>query len=131
MGLWGWESFDEENPIHGYDDTGAYEVSLTVDNRFFACPTTYTLTLQVIPDELFFPNAFTPNRDGINDQFHIGYEGVVEAEWMIFDRWGQQIQVFSGIDQSWDGTVNGRPAPEGCMCSNWARLNSGDWIERG
>lgn len=123
----------EEFPTHGYAEPGTYAVTLTADNEFFACPTTYTLTLEIIPDgSIFLPNAFTPNNDGINDRFRIGYEGVVEAEWIIFDQWGRQIQVFNGMEAGWDGRVNGRPAPEGVYVLKLrARLNSGDWVERG
>ncbi len=123
----------DENPVYGYDETGTYEVTLTADNRFFACPTTYSLILEIIPDgSLFLPNAFTPNNDGVNDLFRIGYEGVVEAEWIIFDRWGKQIQVFNGVEEGWNGTVNGQPAPEGVyVLKVRARLNSGVWVERG
>ncbi|MDR1681382.1 MAG: gliding motility-associated C-terminal domain-containing protein [Prevotellaceae bacterium] len=52
--------------------------------------------------EYFLPRVFTPNGDGINDIFMIGYRLV------IFDRLG--IVIFEG-DNGWDGTHNGSPAP--------------------
>ncbi|MDR2361383.1 MAG: gliding motility-associated C-terminal domain-containing protein [Prevotellaceae bacterium] len=52
--------------------------------------------------DYFLPKVFTPNGDGINDIFMIGYRLV------IFDRLG--IVIFEG-DNGWDGTYNNKPAP--------------------
>jgi len=64
--------------------------------------------------QLFFPNAFTPDGDGINDLFGpVGYK-LDELEFMIFDRWGEVIFTANGPDQQWNGQMaNGRPAPTG------------------
>jgi gliding motility-associated-like protein len=53
--------------------------------------------------DLFVPKVFTPDGDGINDFFMRGYELI------IFDRLG--IIIFKG-DDGWDGTYNGKPAPQ-------------------
>ncbi len=54
------------------------------------------------------PNAFTPDADGINDNFSIVCEGFANVvEFQIFNRWGQLV-----YDElaPWDGTQNGAPA---------------------
>jgi gliding motility-associated-like protein len=54
---------------------------------------------------LYVPNAFSPNGDGINDYFEIygnksswKYVGV-----MIFNRWGEKVFESNDIDFKWDG----------------------------
>ena len=67
-----------------------------------------------INDNLFLPNAFSPNGDGINDYFRIenfGYQGV-EA-FYVFNRWGEKIyQTMDGM-KGWDGSVRDRQADAG------------------
>lgn len=60
--------------------------------------------------ELFIPNAFTPNNDGINDQFEVKGIGVDKFAIRIFDRWGNQVYESFEITESWDGTSEGKPA---------------------
>jgi gliding motility-associated-like protein len=50
------------------------------------------------------PNAFTPDGDGINDIFAVGFELTV------FNRWGQKV--YEGT-KGWDGTYNGRKVSPG------------------
>jgi gliding motility-associated-like protein len=53
---------------------------------------------------LVFPNAFTPNNDGLNDVFRLKYPGIVaDYHLQIFNRWGQLV--YSGSDPfgGWDG----------------------------
>ncbi|MDR0668222.1 MAG: putative Ig domain-containing protein [Prevotellaceae bacterium] len=52
--------------------------------------------------DYFIPKVFTPNGDGVNDVFMIGYTLT------IFDRLG--IVIFEG-DNGWDGTYLNKPAP--------------------
>ena len=62
---------------------------------------------------LFIPNAFTPNGDGINDRFQINGAFVRRFELNIFDRWGRLVFQAQAMGDSWDGTIKGRLAPEG------------------
>ena len=56
------------------------------------------------------PNAFSPNNDGINDQFCLdGWSDCVDAfEILIFDRWGEQVYESIDPDFCWDGIYKGR-----------------------
>ena len=59
-----------------------------------------------------YPEFFSPNGDGINDNWHIkGGSNFVAAEVKIFDRFGKLITVLNTSNPSWDGTFNGKLLP--------------------
>ncbi|MEO7081876.1 MAG: choice-of-anchor L domain-containing protein, partial [Flavobacteriales bacterium] len=59
------------------------------------------------PATLFFPNAFTPDGDGVNDRFGPVSSSVYEFQMLIFDRWGHVVFESNDINTQWDGTVMG------------------------
>ena len=106
------------NPEHAYADMQPTIVTvqtLTING----CPATDTITLTPAA-QLFFPNAFTPNGDGINDTF--GATGLLleEFELVIFDRWGAEVATVSGVGAMWNGRFrNGQIAPTGVYVYNF------------
>ncbi|MDA3912411.1 MAG: gliding motility-associated C-terminal domain-containing protein [Bacteroidales bacterium] len=65
-------------------------------------------------DCLRIPNAFTPNDDGINDNFIIeNLEFYPNSKLQIFNRWGQLLYEGGPNEEPWDGTYNGNPVPTG------------------
>ena len=62
-----------------------------------------------------FPNAFTPDGDGLNDAFKaIGQpDNLSSFSMTIFNRWGQRVFESGDITRGWDGTYQGKPAPAG------------------
>ncbi len=63
--------------------------------------------VEVLPEFTFFiPNAFTPNGDGINDDFNGKGIGITKYEMMIFDRWGNMIFFTDSLYKNWDGRAN-------------------------
>jgi gliding motility-associated-like protein len=57
---------------------------------------------------VFFPNAFTPNGDGINDDLGASYFPVpAEFELVIFDRWGGEVFRSTDPEERW--TAEGYP----------------------
>ncbi|WP_155209766.1 gliding motility-associated C-terminal domain-containing protein [Fulvivirga aurantia] len=71
-----------------------------------------TITL-IKPNNIYFPNAFTPDGDGLNDSFGINGRFIVNFELKIFNRWGEMIFTSSSMENNWDGTLNGNPLPQG------------------
>ncbi|MBM3938347.1 MAG: T9SS type B sorting domain-containing protein [Sphingomonadales bacterium] len=67
------------------------------------------------PSTIFMPNAFTPNNDGRNDFYPLNQYKVKGATYnvKIYNRWGEKIMEMESPDINWDGTINGKPAPEG------------------
>ncbi len=76
------------------------------------------LVSEEIPEfEIYIPNAFSPNNDGINDIFQIKFPhstfNLQHSTLSIFDRWGGEVFSSSGIDNGWDGKKNGKDCPGG------------------
>jgi gliding motility-associated-like protein len=67
--------------------------------------------------ELYIPNAFTPNGDGLNDALRVFPVGIREfGSLSIYNRYGQLIFQTSDYHKGWDGTLNG------------TRLSSGNFV---
>lgn len=64
---------------------------------------------------LFYPKAFTPNDDNLNDTFNVfGYaEFMSSFELKIFNRWGELLFTTESLTEGWDGRFRGSPQPEG------------------
>src|SRR5690606_36736289 len=67
--------------------------------------------------DIFIPNAFSPNADGLNDVFrpvfHQSRANFI-AELSIYDRFGDPVYFYRGSSPSWDGTYRqGESAVEG------------------
>ncbi|NET32486.1 MAG: gliding motility-associated C-terminal domain-containing protein [Cyanothece sp. SIO1E1] len=63
--------------------------------------------------EVFTPNAFSPNDDGIHDSFFPQFPtevNILDYQLKIFDRWGALIFSSPNAEQVWDGSFAGRPA---------------------
>jgi gliding motility-associated-like protein len=77
----------------------------------------WTLTSDEGPfTDLFIPDAFTPNGDGLNDEFLPipNTDFVVNGfEFYIFDRMGRKIFESKDINNGWNGKIEGDSAPVG------------------
>jgi len=64
---------------------------------------------------IFVPNAFSPNGDGLNDEFKAiaSSNQITSFHMYIYNRWGEQIFECSDITQGWDGEYKGQPSPTG------------------
>lgn len=65
--------------------------------------------------QIFTPNSFTPNQDGINDYFYTHSEGIPNFQYLrVWDRWGTLMFETNPMSKVWDGyDLNGKPAPAG------------------
>jgi len=69
--------------------------------------------VELCEPRLFFPNAFTPDGNGTNDDFGPVGEIVTEYSMSIYDRWGKLIFISNSQNDYWDGTISGQPVSEG------------------
>ena len=53
---------------------------------------------------LYVPNAFTPDGDGLNDIFKAEGIDISEFKMEIFNRWGDLVFISENIRQGWDGS---------------------------
>jgi len=66
----------------------------------FAAPALYAQD----PDPNFeATNVFTPGGDGINDLYKVKVEGFEEVTCSIYNRYGEMVYRFYGLDGHWDG----------------------------
>lgn len=63
--------------------------------------------------DIYVPTAFSPNNDGLNDQFRIYPVGFLVKEWKIFDRWGNLVFSSNDPQKGWNGKLNGQPLASG------------------
>jgi gliding motility-associated-like protein len=65
-------------------------------------------SVEVIDEECFnnlwFPNTFTPNGDGLNELFKVYGEGIVGYQLQIFDRWGSLVFESPDLNDTWNGS---------------------------
>ena len=63
---------------------------------------------------VFIPDAFSPNKDAINDLFAVRGQFIETSRLIVYNRWGQPIfESDDAIKKGWDGQLNGQIAPEG------------------
>ena len=90
--------------------------SVLVTNNY-GCTATDTILINSLckSAQVFIPNAFTPDGDGLNDILMVRGRGVTVKSFRIFNRWGELVferQNFFPDDpkNGWDGKVRGVPA---------------------
>ncbi len=74
------------------------------------------------------PNIFSPNGDGINDNFVISNYPDQELNCEIFDRWGNLVFVSTNENHSqewsWNGKHNGKDCPSGVYAFVLRKINA-------
>jgi gliding motility-associated-like protein len=104
------ESSTTEHPMHEYTYPGVYPVTLTVTNTY-GCEGRITDEVVVTNDfQVYIPNSFTPNNDGLNDVFMPVMEGmefVTRYEFQVFNRWGEVVWETTNPNIGWAGNPKG------------------------
>ncbi|MEZ4774483.1 MAG: gliding motility-associated C-terminal domain-containing protein [Bacteroidia bacterium] len=100
------------NPYFEVNQAGRYEVEIS--NICGTISDEIQVDYTLCDCSLFFPNAFTPNEDGVNETFGAKFSCEIGSWQMeIFDRWGKRILSTGNPDYQWDGTFRGKDCPEG------------------
>ncbi|HRZ41192.1 MAG TPA: gliding motility-associated C-terminal domain-containing protein [Bacteroidales bacterium] len=115
---WHWDFKDgntstQQNPVHKFTSLGTFPVTLTVTDMI-GCEG--QISHPVLVKDItaaFFPNAFTPDGDGLNDFFMPRGIYITEYSLMVFDRFGRAVFYSTDPLSGWDGTIEGSNAAEG------------------
>ena len=115
----------ESEPSVRREETGSRDMAYYFVDHFTIAPYLPELAIegeqgvQPRPEEtelegVFIPNAFTPDGDALNDDWHWSMPEGVTADVLIFNRTGHAVwsgQMGSSSDHGWTGTL-----PSGAKC---------------
>ncbi len=78
----------------------------------FGCEDTAQVVVNVLTPQcaepfVFIPRAFTPNGDGTNEKVFVRGDYLIEMEFVIYNRWGEQVFLTKNRADGWDGTHKG------------------------
>ena len=114
----GLSCYDCIDPTATPVESTSYTITAT---SFDGCSTTETLSLNIDKKrDVYVPNIFSPNGDGLNDRLSVfgGPEVANVMAMRIYSRWGELVYEQSNINvndelMGWNGTFQGRQVPRG------------------
>ena len=89
------------------NETYCYKIIGYKDNKI-SKSNSICITSQNNYNPIPIPNAFTPNNDGLNDEFKPYDSGVSDFKMLIFNKFGEKIFESNDINLGWDGYFNGK-----------------------
>jgi gliding motility-associated-like protein len=94
------------NATYSVLEEGQYAVEVT---NSLGCIGRDSVFMELIcPTDIYVPNAFSPNDDGINDTFGIYSKDILSMKLSIFDRWGNLLFQTQKPEEQWDGTFQNK-----------------------
>lgn len=104
----------DKDPVYSYNKAGSYDIRLIV-NSADGCKDTADLKAYKVsvPDNVYIPDAFSPNNDNANDVFRILGSPLADVSFQVYDQWGIQVFTSNSKDNGWDGTFKGTKQPSG------------------
>lgn len=107
---------DIENPIAIFNTPADRLMYQVIGFDEAGCSDTAILYIRVFANgpAIYVPNAFTPNKDGLNDGLRPILAGMQQLLFFkIFNRYGQLVFETNTDKKAWDGNVNGKPQASG------------------
>lgn len=97
------------------------EFSYILSMKDQQCTAVDTIKIKVIDPKdlectkLYLPKAFTPNADGLNDEFFISNPYAIEnvTSFEVLDGWGGRVFYTTDKFERWDGTFSGQKVNPG------------------
>ncbi len=92
------------------------EVTLTVRAKgTISCQVSVSAPIKgrTLTDQLFIPNAFSPNGDGLNDVLLVYGYTIKTMKFVVFNQWGEKIFESNNQATGWNGTYKNKPQPSG------------------
>jgi gliding motility-associated-like protein len=93
-----------------------------IDEFFLESWNTITVSVKDCPPEpepepvyndIFIPNIFSPNNDGLNDVLYVRGEGIAQLSFIVYHRWGEKVFESNDPHHGWDGMFKGKQAETG------------------
>lgn len=101
--------FNQQDLDYTFYDEGTFYLRYIASNADGSCEAIgETYTVGIGASELLCPNAFSPNDDGVNDEWKVSYRSITEFKCWIFDRYGAQMCYFDNPELGWDGKKGGK-----------------------
>jgi len=117
--IWNWYINDllvanVENPVFSIPDFGNSMLILQVQNNFGCMDTIQKQMYIKEVANIWIPNAFSPNGDGMNETYAIStINKLSDFTLKIFNRWGQMVFETNYITEGWDGKYKNEDCPVG------------------
>lgn len=106
--------FNEQDLTYTFLEEGTHYVRYIGSNADGSCEAVgETYAVSVGASELLCPNVFSPNGDGVNDEWKVAYRSLIDFECWIFDRYGNQLCHFTDPSLGWDGMRGGKAVKSG------------------
>ena len=99
-------SSSSENPSHTYQNSGVYNVQLTVIDANMCVDSIVKQIAIKLNFDFYLPNSFTPDGNSLNDSFGpVGklLEKCTNYEFSIYNRWGERVFFTNDIKMRWNG----------------------------
>jgi len=107
-----------EDLFYTYSDTGNFTITLFLENEG-DCMSEFQQDVCIkAAHRLYAPNAFTPNRDGVNDFFQFTGVNIKSLYFQIYDKYGTKMYEGFSMDDRWDGHFKNKPMPNGTYVFN-------------
>ena len=103
-GTYTWSDGSTEG-MRQLSEAGLYNVEVFDGNCYFE-DSFELMTRECIYFSVFQPNVFSPNNDGINDEFRLEFDPLIQVQSFnlnIFDRWGNHLFSSSDHLEGWNG----------------------------
>jgi len=120
---------DCANPSASPSQTTTYTVTIVTDDGCVG-QAQVTISIEELCGETFLPTMFSPNNDGVNDEFCVLGNCVIGVELIIYNRWGEKVFETNDPTQCWRGNQRGKPVNTGVYAYK-ARIFLNDGSEVG
>ena len=93
---------------HFYEDEGQYTICLTIEDINGCISETCQIINIYTNTNIYIPNIFTVNNDGINDSFKPVIQGIKKESYslLIYNRWGKMLFSTNNPKKGWNGMYN-------------------------
>ncbi|MGL4630749.1 MAG: gliding motility-associated C-terminal domain-containing protein, partial [Leadbetterella sp.] len=120
--------FTQNVDVKGYQEFAPFFIKAKVTGPSSITEIRSNITKISIPPNLYFPNSFSPNADGLNDYFQVfgPLSRLSKFSFSVHDRMGTTVYEIPNLEYAsenglvevdqikmWDGLFKGKPAPSG------------------